>query len=225
MDPTTNNPGNPAVPTDAVVPPVPTPAPAPVSTVATPGTTDWEASYKGLQGTYNKLFNDHKDLEAKYNTLLTDHEKIKQDAARAATELGTASTGLQTKDQEIAQHKTEIENQKAQYQRLKLIAQKFPNLIVMEEQGLIPAMKPEELEPKLDALNKSILESIDNRAKASLQAAPPGPSSNNNNIPPVENEDEVYEKLTKLAGSKKPEDIAEYKRLDALYMQLKSKPK
>lgn len=223
-DPIPNNPGTPAP--EPKEPPAP-PANPPASSNGNPGTTtDWETSYKGLQGTYNKLHTDHVALQDKYDKLVVENEKNKQEVIRITGELGTAQSGLQTKDQELSKHKTDLETKASEYQRLKLIAAKFPALLVMEEQGLIPAMKLDELEPKLLAINESILKTMDSKARAALQAAPVGtPPSSTNNIPPVESPDEIYNKLQKLAGSKIPEEQAEYQRLYGLYMQLLNKPK
>lgn len=221
---------NPGTVTEPVVSQPPQPAPPPVApptpTVTNPGTTDWENSYKGLQKTYNVLFNDHEALKSKYEVLGAENEKNKQEIVRLTGELGTASTGLQTKDQELTKSKTEVESSKSQYQRLKLIAEKFPQLLIMEEQGLIPNMELKDLEPKLQAIANNISSSIDARARGSLQAAPPGSGgSQNNNIPPVESVEDIFEKLQVLAGSKRPEDVAEYNRLYTLYQELLDKPK
>lgn len=227
--PTPDN-NNPGTVTEPVVPqpsqPVPPPVAPPTPTVTNPGTTDWENSYKGLQKTYNVLFNDHEALKSKYEVLGAENEKNKQEIARLTGELGTASTGLQTKDQELTKSKTEIESSKSQYQRLKLIAEKYPQLLIMEEQGLIPNMELKDLEPKLQAIANNISNSIDARARGSLQAAPPGSGgSQNKDIPPVESVEDIFEKLQTLAGSKRPEDVAEYNRLYTLYQELLDKPK
>lgn len=185
--------------------------------------TDWESQYKGLQGTYNKLFTGNADLTNKYAALVEEHEKTKQDLARVSTELSQSQVSLGEKEKSILEKQTSVEAKAREYDRLKTIAMKYPMLVNLELNGLIPDLKPEELNDKLQILNDTIARQIDDRTADTLKNVPPGSTQFNNQIPPVNDIDSVYTRLNQLAGSRDPADQAEFQRLSDLYVDLKNK--
>lgn len=217
--PQDNNPGN-----EPEVTPV---APIePANTTAAPNpakSTDWETSYKGLQVTYNKLFEDHRKDS---NLLLekgADIEKQKQEIDRLTKELEKATGNLSEKEKALLTKDSDLASKDKAHARLKLIATKFPSLIALEDQGLLPETPSiEDLEGKLTALHNAISQQIDAKAIAQINQVPPG-TQKINNVPGPQSLDELQNRLTQLAGSKKPEDQAEYERLFKLMLDLDSK--
>jgi chromosome segregation ATPase len=192
--------------------------------ITNPGTSqDWESMYKGLQATYNKLFNANAELEKKHVTLNTEHEQIKQELAKTKEDLVKATGTLTEKDKTLLEKQSTVETKDVEVKRLKLIATKYPMLMEMEEQGFFANLKTDELEPKFQALQTSINAAIDGKAKVTLQNTPPS-ASTTKDMPPVLNADELWAKITTLAGSKDPKILAEYERLYALYLELQKNP-
>ncbi len=185
--------------------------------------TDWEAQYKGLQGTYNKLFINQTDLQNKYNAEVEAHEKDKQELARVQGELSKLQATLGDKDKSLLETQTNVESKARQYERLKTIAQKYPMLINLELNGLIPDINQEELDTKLGILNETIMKQIDNQTMNVLKNTPPSGTKNSAQMPPVNDIDSVFERLNVLAGSKDPKDQAEYEKLFSVYIDLKNK--
>lgn len=184
---------------------------------------DWEQQYKGLQGTYNKLFTGNAELVQKHNALLEEHEKLKQDLARVQSELSQSQVSLGDKEKTILEKQTNVEAKARQYERLKTIAAQYPMLVNLELNGLIPDIKEEELPEKLRVLNETITHQIDAKTADTLKNVPPGASQFTNQIPPVNDIDSVYSRLNTLAGSKDPKDQAEFEKLSELYIGLKNK--
>jgi len=223
MDPEVNgsNLGNPPVQT----PPAVTPPVVPVTDVNPGSNPNWEQMYKGLQGTYNTLYTKNAELQTSFNTLNTEHERVKGDLVKAQNDLKTATDGLSAKDQTLLTKQSDVEKKDAELQRVRLIAEKFPSLMGMEIQGMLPvAATTEELQTKLTAFLDTMNKAIDSKAIVNLQNTPPGPVQINNNMPPVLSEDELYNKIQALAGSRIPEEKAEYERLYPLYIQMKQNP-
>jgi len=224
-NPNIPNPGNAPVgnqPASVINPPVPDPVTPPAN--PNPGTPqDWEAMYKGLQVTYNKLFNSNGELQTKHNNLNVEHEQVKQELEKTKQDLVKATGLLTEKDKSLLEKQTTVDTTASDLKRVKLIAKKYPMLMEMEEQGLFAGLKPEEAELKLQALQSSINTVIDNKAKTTYQNTPPS-TTIANEMPPVLNADELYEKIKQLAGSKDPKDMAEYERLYNLYLELQKNP-
>lgn len=216
-----NNPGN-----EPVVPqPDPTPAPVTPPAVPNPGTsTDWEASYKGLQGTYNKLHGEHTQLQQKYDALNVDHQKTLQELQKAQADLLAANNGLTEKEKLVLEKQSTAEKTASSLERLKLIAKKYPDLTSMELEGLIPEVPADQLETKLQALQQSMNAIIDQKTKQSVLNVPPKSSTPTLLEPNPLTQEELSTKLMALAGSKDPKDVAEYERLFALMIELNQKP-
>lgn len=185
--------------------------------------TDWEAQYKGLQGTYNKLYGNHNELQNKYNAEVEAHEKDKQELVRIQSELSKLQTALGDKDKSLLETQTNVESKARQYERLKTIAQRYPMLVNLELNGLIPDINQEELDSKLGILNETIMKQIDDQTASVLKNTPPTSTKNSAQMPPVNDIDGVFERLNSLAGSKDPKDQAEYEKLFNIYIELKNK--
>lgn len=203
----------------------PTPAPQAPSQPPTDQSksTDWETQYKGLQGTYNKLFSGNAELTNKYNVLVEEHERTKQELARFTGELEQSRASLQEKEKSILEKQNNVEVKTREYDRLKIVAAKYPMLIDLELGGLIPDLKPDELEGKLQVLNETINRQIDAKMADALKNVPPGSTQLNSQVPPVNDIEGVYSRLNQLAGSRDPADQAEFQRLSDLYVELKNK--
>lgn len=216
-----SNPGNDMGSGDGVEPQV---TPVQQTNTQTPGSnSDWEGKYKGLQATYNKLYGNHTDITAKYNQAVEEKENALQEVNRLKAELANALENLTDKDKSIQDSQSSVEARTREYERLKLISTKYPGLVNLEINGLIPDIKQEELDTKLKILNDTIMEQIDAKATNTLKHTPPGSTQLSNNMPPMNDLDAIYAKLDQLAGQKTPEAQAEYDRLYATYLELTKK--
>lgn len=185
--------------------------------------TDWEQQYKGLQGTYNKLHANNADLAQKYTTLTEEHEKVKQDLVHAQSELSKLQASLGDKDKALSERQNDVDAKARQYERLKTVAAKYPMLVNLELNGLIPDVAPELLDEKLQVLNETIVKQIDSKASDTLKNTPPGSTQFTTQTPPVNDVESVYERLNLLAGSRDPKDQAEFEKLSQIYIELKNK--
>ena len=100
---------------------------------------DWEARYKGLQRTFDKLTKDHDTLKGKYDQQQEETENIRQESLKHQRDIDAfkqASQALETEKGNLAK---ELESNRAQVERTKTIMAKFPDLAPFEAQGLLPS--------------------------------------------------------------------------------------
>lgn len=195
--------------------------PARKSSPADPGqAVDWEARYKGLQRTYDRLMKDNDALKLKYETLLDESETARQEARKTSE----SSESLKKSIKELEDRKMALEadlaNHRAQVDRTKTIMAKYPDLAPFEAQGLLPsAATTEELEQKLENFRKAIHDSVDETALSKLRGYTP-PSSANNQPPASQSKESVFAELQRLSGRRTSEQQARYDELISIWDDL-----
>lgn len=192
----------------------PEPVPSDQKPVGNPQpVVDWEARYKGLQRTYDKLSKDYESLKGKYDQQQEEHEGALQESRKKLIEYDEFKKTFQALENDKSNLEKELASHRAQVDRTKTIMAKFSDLAPFEAQGLLPeAPTIEELETKLEAFRKAIGDSVDKTALDKLRGYTP-PSSGNNNPPAAQTKESVYAELTRLSGRRTPEQQARYEEL------------
>jgi chromosome segregation ATPase len=183
----------PPAPDPVPTPPAPTPAPAPAE--------NYEARYKGLQRSYDTLRQKTEALEAERTQALSEAETLKQtDAQRQAT--------LDRLQREIDAAKAEKETLSAQMSsqaivltRKNLILKDYPDLAQFEANGQLPEAKTEEeMKTTFTKFRETFSAAVAAAVQQKVTGAAPAPTSN---LPPASmSKEEVYARLTRLAGSR-----------------------
>lgn len=174
---------------------------------------DWEARYKGLQRTYDKLDKEHTALKGKYDQQQEEHETALQESRKKLNEYDEFKKTFQALENDKSSLEKELASHRAQVDRTKTIMAKFPDLAPFEAQGLLPeAPTIEELETKLENFRKAIGDSVDKSALDKLRGYTP-PSASNNQPPATQSKEQVYAELTRLSGRRTPEQQARYEEL------------
>src|SRR5574340_1098040 len=190
------------------------------TTPADPQQVDWEARYKGLQRTYDRLTKDHDALKAKYDELTDDAENVRQASRKGSDEIETLKKSYQALETDKKAIETELAVHRAQVDRTKTIMAEFSDLAPFEAQGLLPsATSPVELKTKLEAFRKAIQDSADKTAINKLQGYTP-PSSGGNTPPTSPSKEQVFAELQRLAGRRNAEQQARYEELMSIWDEL-----
>jgi hypothetical protein len=190
---------------------------------AAPKGEDWEGRYKGLQRLFDKQKVALDTLSATHQQTIDDLE----DQKAKFRVLETANIGLTNDIGKMGEAKTQLEKTIAERsfdkERMKLIVSEYPELAGFEAKDLLPtAPTIEELKPKLDAFR----ETFSGKTKEDVLKTLSGAGGGINNPPPETplTKDQIYDKLSKLAGSRSPADQKEYAELQDKWQEI-NKPK
>lgn len=207
-DPDPLNPG-----TDPVEPTTPASSTPPGTSQA----VDWEARYKGLQRTFDRLTKDFETLKGKYDQLVGETETVRQDHRKTSDDYTTLKTAFQALETTNKQLEGDLTANRVQVERTKTIMAEFPDLAPFEAQGLLPsAATLDELKTKLESFRKAIGETTGKAALKQLQGFTP-PSSANINPPAGPSKESIFAELTRLSGRRSPAEQARYDELIALW--------
>lgn len=180
---------------------------------AAPQGENWEKRFNGLNAAYQKLQKKYEALEAEHNNLVAEKETILQDDKSKKSQLDKLQSDLQALASERESLSTEISSLQSQRERMSLIMSEFTDLAPFEAKGLLPtATTAEELRQKFDkfreALSSTVQQSLKDKAKGS------GPTGGGGGgQPPTLSKEEIYARLTRLAGARTPEERTEYDEL------------
>lgn len=173
---------------------------------------DWEKRYKGLQQAYDKLQKKYDTLDASHNQVITEMEEIRQNLKGHEGEKKVLADTLAKLEADKNELQGKIAAHAIERDRIKLIMGEYADLAKFEAQGLLPiASSIEELKPKLDAFRDAFKSSVGEEARNKILGS--SPSGGNTSPLPTRSKEEVFAKLTRLAGSRDPKDREEYERL------------
>lgn len=175
-------------------------------------TTDYEAAYKGLQRNYDRLQKRLDELQAKYDGLVEEHEALKISNKNDANSSQNLKTEIVTKDSEIERLKKELQRAEKKSNRSKLVLSEFPDLAQFEGEGLLPDADDDDALRELLTKFKSTLEQqVGKNVTDKVKGAGPGtgPKKDAGEL----NEDQIYDRLTSLAGTTDPTLKLEYDNL------------
>lgn len=182
---------------------------------------DWESSYKGLQKTYDKLHAEKTNVEVQLENVMGELEALKAELRKGKVDSDTLSQQLSSKDEEIQRLKSLEESATKQASRTKLILREFGDLAKFEGEGLLPSAADEEdLRAKLTRFRETMGAEVGAKVEDKVKGAGPPPVQKPE--PPKLDRDDIYNQLTRLAGSFDPEDQQKYSTLMDQWLSMQS---
>ena len=175
--------------------------------------TNWEDRFKGLQRTYAKAQKKLETLEEEKDDLLEETETSKQSALEKEAKLKELQDAQDKAQADLDRLTGELTTQEAKNKRANLILADFPDLARFEADGLLPtADTDEELIEKFTKFRDTLKSSISSGVEQQIVGASPADAGSTATTP-VRTKQEIYARLTALAGRRTPEQDAEYTTL------------
>jgi hypothetical protein len=207
------------VPTGAVTDVIPPATPTP----STPPDQDWKKAYKGLQRNYDKIVKELADLQSENDNLTATNEEQKQTLRKATTEKDQITSKNVEATETISGLEAQVNVAKAQSERSTLIMSEFIDLAQFEAKGLLPeAQNPEEMRSKFGEFRDALGETVQTGVDAKLKGIGPGPTDPA--TPEPLDADQIYNRMTALAGTKDPEERREYNMLSKQWLAIQEEP-
>lgn len=180
------------------------------------------AEYKGLQRKYNLLYAKWEKLQADYDTLEEKLAEAKLSEDSHTSEKSKLEGSVAAKDTEIAQLKTKIDKLENSKKRQDFILKEFPELAEFEAEGLLPdANTDEEMKSKFQKFKDTLGKRVTDTTKKKFEGTgAKATNSNPKNTDAEDDPDELWDRLSQLAGSTDPKDRREYDRLYEVYLKL-----
>lgn len=181
-----------------------------------------EAQYKGLQKTYNTLFESNKSLRTEYEGLTAESLTLKNQLEALESDQGTFKGQFDKLQGEYGKLETKLGELESKSARTDLIIKDYPELLPFEAQGLLPTVEdsnPEALKAKLDAFKATMGDRITKELDEELEGAGPG-NTGGGNAPEPKRAD-LLGKMMRLAGN--PEKLGEYRELQKQLDELDAK--
>jgi len=100
-----------------------------------------EAQYKGLQKTYNTLFESNKALRQEHETLTADSLTLKNQLEALEGDQGTFQSQFERLRDENQQLESKLGQLEGKSKRTDLIIKDYPELLPFEAQGLLPTVE------------------------------------------------------------------------------------
>lgn len=175
--------------------------------------SDWEARYKGLQRALDRKTREYDQLSEKYESLITEHEQAKQELRKITGERDESKNSLQALVNEKNKIESDLNSERTLVERTRLIMSEFADLATFETSGLLPhAQTVDELKQKLGAFREALGKSVSRGTQEKLLGYTP-PSGSNNSQPLQPTKESVYAEMTRLAGTRDPEQRKRYVEL------------
>lgn len=173
---------------------------------------DWEKRYKGLSATYTKLQAQFQKLTEDHEKLLGTREELEVNAKSVKAEIEKMKSDLDALTAEKEKLTQQLTTQEAKEVRTKLILSEYPDLAAFEAKGLLPAgATPEETKQLLDNFREALGSSVDQTLQKKVQGS--GATAVGPTVAPKRSKEQIYAELTRLAGSRNPEDRVKYEAL------------
>lgn len=193
--------------------------PATVSAPPASPDTDWQKAYKGLQSNYDKRVAEIANLQAEVDTLNATIESQKQELRQATTEKDQIATKHVEATETISNLESKANVAEQQNQRYKLIMSEFNDLAQFEAKGLLPqAQNEEEMRSKFGEFRETLGETVQASTDEKLKGI--GPGSTEPKEPEPDNPDQIYNRMSALAGTKDPEERREYEILSRKWLEI-----
>lgn len=181
---------------------------------------DWEKRFKGLQKLFDKQQKSLTDLQSEHATTIEGQEALKQAQKQAQTLLDSTKAELEALKTEKTSLSTQLSTEQAKAKRATLILAEFPDLAAFEAAGLLPAAADEtEMRDKFTKFRDVYSGTVSKTVQEKLKGSSPAPTGVATTTA-TRSKEEVYAELTRLAGSRKPEDRERREQLIAEWDEL-----
>jgi len=165
------------------------------------GQPDWEKRFKGLQKKHEQLVLEHRSLQEQLQALLAEKDDLttKLSALKNDTEktLSGKTQELEQLRQQLEQEKANASTLQAEIDKIRLIKEKFPDLIIFED--LVPP--GEHVEEKLQALQEKIKRISSMQAKQILTGVTPSASPSREEVTKKDQIRKAFEEMNAAAGT------------------------
>jgi len=207
-------------PDGAPAAPAPPPADPPPAADSSPPTTqtgdppvDWEARFKGMQSAYSKLEQKNTDAQGTLSEAQAELEKLTVEGKTSESKLKELEESIVDLTTEKETLTSEADISKLQADRAKLIMAEYPELSEFFGNDLIRTVEDIEEQTKIFDTFKKI---IDVRVQSTLTdiVSGSGPSTTGDQDTPTLDKDNIYDRMTALAGSRDPKEMEEYAELE-----------
>jgi chromosome segregation ATPase len=167
---------------------------------------DYEKRFKGLQKLFDKQQKELNDLKQEHASTVEGREAILQAQRQAQTDYEKTKADLDVLNAEKTTLTSQLTAQEARAQRASLILAEFSDLAAFEAKGLLPAATTEEeMRTKFTSFREAVGTTVNKTVQEKLLNASPSPTGLTT-ITTTRSKEDVYAELTRLAGSRKPED-------------------
>jgi len=175
---------------------------------------DWEARFKGLQGSYQTLKSKYDSSTDSVLTLQTELETLKQDSTSTQSKLSQIEEQLNAEKMQAEKLATELEGAKKKNDISKKVLADYPELSKFWAEDLIPVADDVDEQVKIFEKFKSNLTSkVDAEIDEKVKGSSPVVSGSAQKM----SADSIYKEMSILAGSNDPKDRARYAVLQDLW--------
>lgn len=182
-------------------------------------TTDWEASYKGLQRNYERLQKQYNELQSKYDDVIEDLEATKQSHKSVITEKDEMMKTNVDLTSQLSSLQEKESNRTLERDRYMLILSEFSDLAEFEANGLLPqGANTDELRTKFTSFREALAKTGTQKVQDVLKGAGPGPVTNQ--AESKRSKEQVYMELLGLAGKQDKESREKYELLMSEWVKL-----
>jgi hypothetical protein len=189
-------------------------------TTTTQPEDNWEDRFKGLQRTFNRTKNELEKLREKEEDLLEQSETSKQNEQDLKGKLEDLQSLAEKAQTELDRLTGELATQEAKGKRAELIMSDFADLAQFEAKGLLPDAEDEdEMVEKFTAFREALSSTVSAGVEQKLTGTAPSDTGGGKETP-SKSKAEIYTRLQQLAGTRDPEQRAEYQRLLAQWDKL-----
>jgi TolA-binding protein len=180
---------------------------------------DYESAYKGLQRKYDKLFNEHTQMESQIIDLNETIEGLKQQVKTANTEKDQIASKHVETSEKLQGLEAQINISQATIERQKLIMSDYQDLAPFEAKGLLPqAQTEEEMRTVFDSFRETLGNQVESKTDEKIKGV--GPGKTEPAEPKPLDADQLYNRMTALAGTNDPEERREWQQLNQKWMEL-----
>jgi len=170
---------------------------------------EWETTYKGLQGSYQKLKDESDKIIADQNLKITALTESVETLTQGGTSKDTQAEVLQQQIAKLTEEKVTLSGEKdkadAKIARNTLIMKDYPELAHWEAEGLLPEAEGEDaMKESFDKFRTTLTGSVGTEVKEKLKGATPvGSGATSTTTKEGEGEeslDYVWDRMVEFAG-------------------------
>lgn len=185
----------------------------PTSKASSPQQEDYEARFKGLQKTFDRKQKELAKAQEQLDELLEASETAKQSEREKQIQLDALKKAQDEAKAELDRLTGELATQEAQNTRAKLIMSEFSDLAKFEASGLLPpAETEEEMLEKFAAFREALKSTVSANVEQKLVGTSPT-DAGSTSTKPARTKEQIYTRLTQLAGARSDKDRHEYGEL------------
>jgi len=180
----------------------------------TSDSVNWEKRFKGMQGAYGKLKGQYDEAELTLAEKQAELDTLAVERNSSKAKLEELAQQLEADKAEAARLKEELEKSRKDNEISKVVLKEYPELSQFWADGVIaraddPEKQVEIFDKFKSAMNIKVDSVIDDKVKGSSPVAVGTSTKLSAN--------EIFNEMSVIAGSTKPEDVKRYKQLQVLW--------